>query len=311
MTTTTIVQQPQPNDIVGSRVLIAGLATGVEATVRARVRDGNGVELASTFFMCGAGCGEIGQFQTEIELPNRPATPSGFVEVFEDNLAYPDEGPYGAVSEINKLVVPVVFGSHLVETYCGYTHHVVVDGETLSGIASEEYGDGAEWPAIFEANRDQIGDPALIYDGQRLRIPHHVSTATTTVDVHFLNTEHYAAGTEPYTEAVARTVAAAAPATGALVALFNGPTPSEQGRHLALTRSEATGFADLSIESGIARVRLVGGCNSQGATFTIANLIAMTLRQFSTVDYVKIYDPDGATASPGGPTDSIPDCLNP
>jgi nucleoid-associated protein YgaU len=28
------------------------------------------------------------------------------------------------------------------------------------------------WPAIYEANRDQIGDPDLIFSGQRLRIPH-------------------------------------------------------------------------------------------------------------------------------------------
>lgn len=309
--TTTTVQQPQPYDLVAAKVLIAGLASGVEATVRARVRDGNGIELASTFFMCGGGFGEIGQFQTEIALPAVPTTPNGFVEVFEDNLGFPDEGDPAGASEVNKVVVPVVFGTNLMAGYTGYTYRVVVDGDTLSAIAADEYGDGTEWPAIFEANRDQIGDPNLIYHGQRLRIPHHPSSAATEVEVFFLDTARFADGTEPYVRSVTRSVPAAAPEAGALHALFAGPTADEQVDDLALELSEATGFTGLTIDAGIGRVTLVGGCNSRGSTFTIANLITPTLKQFATVDYVKIYDPDGTTGTPAGPSDSIPDCLNP
>ena len=36
-----------------------------------------------------------------------------------------------------------------------------------------------------------------------------------------------------------------------------------------------------------------------------------TLKQFATVDHVKIYDPEGQTARPTGATDSIPACLEP
>jgi hypothetical protein len=36
-----------------------------------------------------------------------------------------------------------------------------------------------------------------------------------------------------------------------------------------------------------------------------------TLRQFDSVDWVKVYGPAGHTADPTGPSDSIPDCLNP
>jgi hypothetical protein len=306
------IQQPQPNDIVGARVLIAGQATGFEATVRARVRDANGHELASTFFMSGDGGGAIGPFQAQIDLPGRPPTSNGFVEVFEDNAAYPDEGPYGGpVAELQKVVVPVIFGSHIVDSYVGFTHYVVVDGDSLSQIAAAEYGDASEWPAIYEANRDRIGDPNLIHSGLHLRIPHYVTTATTTVDVYFVNTVRYAAATEPYLEAVQRSVPTNMPATGALTALFDGPNIAEQAADLAVWRSGATGFADLSISDGIARVRLVGGCDSQGATFTIANLITPTLKQFPTVDHVKIYDPSGNTDTPDGPFDSIPACLNP
>ncbi len=36
-----------------------------------------------------------------------------------------------------------------------------------------------------------------------------------------------------------------------------------------------------------------------------------SLRQFSTVDHVKIYDPSWRTENPTGQTDSIPECLEP
>ena len=312
MISTTLVQQPQPNDIVGRRIQVGGLATGFEATIVARVRDGNGQELVALAAMAGGGTGEIGQYHLELEVPVRPDTPNGFVEVFEENPAYPDGGPHGGgASEINKVVVPVVFGTNLVEDYVGYRHHVVVDGDTLSAIALAQYGDAGRWPALFEANRDQIGDPDLIFHGQRLRIPHRVGAATTTVDVCFIDMPNYIVGTLPDVRAVSRSVSAATPATGALQELFAGPTAAEQAGGLAVERSGATGFTGLSIAGGIARVTLVGGCDSRGSTMTIANLIVPTLKQFATVDHVKIYDPAGSTDSPGGPGDSIPGCLNP
>lgn len=307
------VQQPQPYDVVGTRVHVGGLGTGFEATLRARIRDGNGHELVSTFFMAGGGTGEIGQFHVEMELAAPPPTPSGFVEVWEDNAGYPHEGPYyGPVAEIHKVVVPVVFGTHLVQAFVGWRPRVVVDGDSLSRIAVDEYGDGSLWPAIFEANRDKIGDPDLIHAGLELRIPHHATEAETrTVEVYFLHQDRYVVGTEPYAEAVPRIVSAVAPATGALHALFAGPTAAEQAQSLRVVLSGATGFTDLTISNGIARVRLTGGCDSQGATFTIQNLIVPTLKQFDTIDHVKVYSPDGQTAQPDGPSDSMPGCLEP
>ena len=49
--------------------------------------------------------------------------------------------------------------------------HEVRRGETLSHIALYSFGNPALWPAIYEANRDQIKDPARVYPGQRLAIP--------------------------------------------------------------------------------------------------------------------------------------------
>jgi nucleoid-associated protein YgaU len=57
------------------------------------------------------------------------------------------------------------------DPYHGFAQHEVVAGQTLSGIAQHWYSDPALWPRIFEANRNQILDPNLIYVGQVLRIP--------------------------------------------------------------------------------------------------------------------------------------------
>jgi nucleoid-associated protein YgaU len=49
--------------------------------------------------------------------------------------------------------------------------YVVVKGDSLSKIAKREYGDAGKWRTIYEANKDQIKDPDLIYPGQELRVP--------------------------------------------------------------------------------------------------------------------------------------------
>lgn len=49
--------------------------------------------------------------------------------------------------------------------------YVVQKGDSLSKIAKERYGNANEWRKIYEANKDVIKDPDLIYPGQTLRIP--------------------------------------------------------------------------------------------------------------------------------------------
>lgn len=49
--------------------------------------------------------------------------------------------------------------------------YTVAEGDTLSAIAERHYGDANAWPRIFEANRDQLDNPDLIYPGQVLRLP--------------------------------------------------------------------------------------------------------------------------------------------
>ncbi len=49
--------------------------------------------------------------------------------------------------------------------------YTVVSGDTLSKLAKHFYGDAQRYPAIFEANRDQLKDPDKIQVGQKLKIP--------------------------------------------------------------------------------------------------------------------------------------------
>lgn len=52
-----------------------------------------------------------------------------------------------------------------------YTMHKIVWGDTLWGLAQKYYGNGAQYHKIFEANRDTVKDPDLIYAGNWLKIP--------------------------------------------------------------------------------------------------------------------------------------------
>lgn len=49
--------------------------------------------------------------------------------------------------------------------------HIVEDGETLSSIAAQYFGNPHLWPALYRANRDQIKNPAQLYPGQSLLVP--------------------------------------------------------------------------------------------------------------------------------------------
>ena len=154
---------------------------------------------------------------------------------------------------------------------------------------------------------DVIRQPAR----NRVVIDIRADFPTVERQVFFLDADAFSANQEPFFVARLRPVPLDAPATGVMDQLFAGPLVREQSRGLRLLRSHATGYSGLAISGGIARVRLRGGCNSGGSTVTIAGEIAPSLRQFDTVDWVKVLDPAGTTVDPSGPTDSIPDCLNP
>jgi hypothetical protein len=143
-------------------------------------------------------------------------------------------------------------------------------------------------------------------------LPACVPPQQTTLTVYFTNIDRYAIGTEPYEDPVTRTVPVPDSLPEAvLTQLFLGPTAEERAGGLDVVLSGTTGFSQLTIEGGVARVYLTGTCSSGGATYTIANLIFANLEQFPEIQWVKIYDQNGETETPDGQSSSIPFCLEP
>lgn len=50
-------------------------------------------------------------------------------------------------------------------------YYTVVSGDSLSKIAKHFYQNAMDYPKLFEANREVIKNPDLIYPGQKIRIP--------------------------------------------------------------------------------------------------------------------------------------------
>jgi nucleoid-associated protein YgaU len=142
---------------------VCGVGTGFEGVLSARVRDGNGNQLASTTIHAG-GTGVWGNYHVVMPLGGVPSTHTGTVEVFEESAK-------GDGTELNKVVVQVSFGRALVSDYHGFELYVVAPGDTLSSIAQKRYGDANLWVRIYDANRDEITNPNLIFPGHTLRIP--------------------------------------------------------------------------------------------------------------------------------------------
>ena len=49
--------------------------------------------------------------------------------------------------------------------------YTIQSGDSLSKIARQFYGNANDWQKIYEANKDKIKDPNMIYPGQKIIIP--------------------------------------------------------------------------------------------------------------------------------------------
>jgi Immunoglobulin-like domain of bacterial spore germination/LysM domain len=155
------IQQPRPFDLVGNPLLIAGIGTGFEATLQYRVEEGH--DERSGFVTVGGGTGEHDQFQVSVDLTGAAFMLSRlFVEIFDLD---PQHG------EINKVMVPVIYGPLIVPNYIGFRLHEVESGDTLSALAQQHYGDTSLFHRIASANPNLISDPNRIFVGQLLKIP--------------------------------------------------------------------------------------------------------------------------------------------
>lgn len=156
------IQQPRPFDLVGNPILISGIASGFEATVNYRIHDGH--DEREGFFNVGGGTGEHAQFQLAVDVTGAGFLADRlFIEIFELSAK---NG-----SEINKVIVPVIYGPRIVEGYFGYRLHEVVRGDTLAQIAEKNYGNPSRFNDILRANPTIISDPNIIFPGQVLKIP--------------------------------------------------------------------------------------------------------------------------------------------
>jgi nucleoid-associated protein YgaU len=155
------LDQPQPNDLVGATLLLAGSGGGFEATIDVRVLDGNGQVLLETSV---TSTNLISPWQASIELPDPPPTTRGVVEVGPSTGA--DESPA-------RVSVPVFFGTAIVTGFRSYFLYTVQPGDTLSGIATSQAPlyIGTGFQPIFEANRHVLSDPNRIHPGTVLRLP--------------------------------------------------------------------------------------------------------------------------------------------
>jgi nucleoid-associated protein YgaU len=49
--------------------------------------------------------------------------------------------------------------------------YTIKSGDSLSKIAKQFYGNAADWQKIYNANKDQIKNPDMIFPGQKIKIP--------------------------------------------------------------------------------------------------------------------------------------------
>jgi nucleoid-associated protein YgaU len=75
------------------------------------------------------------------------------------------EPDFSDVVSGSSTTAPAPAGEVATRTY------TVVKGDSLSKIAKRVYGDGRRWKELFEANKDTIKNPDLIFPGQVLKIP--------------------------------------------------------------------------------------------------------------------------------------------
>lgn len=158
MSITLDIQQPQPFDLVGSKILIAGNAAAFEGTLSIYVSEGH--DEYSSFTQVGS----LGlrQFQGFIDIPDTNSFQLSrlFLTLADDGGN--ENGP--------SVVIPVLFGPKILPGYNRWTPYTVKSGDTLTKIAQDQYGN-SDFQPIFEANQHIINDPNLIFVGQQLRIP--------------------------------------------------------------------------------------------------------------------------------------------
>ena len=82
-------------------------------------------------------------------------------------------GNVEGVAHVNadELVSPEIIAATNVRDLPEPVFYTIAKGDTLWGISTDFYKDGAKYPLIVEANLEVIKDADKIYPGQAIRIP--------------------------------------------------------------------------------------------------------------------------------------------
>ncbi len=119
-------------------------------------------------------------------------------------------------------------------------------------------------------------------------------------------------GTLPYEAALSRPLLEGVERIRAVLdTLFSGRTPEESAQGLVLVSSGFIGVREFEIKEGTALIHLEGKCSNNGAAYSIANVIAKNLEQFSEIGALKIYDENDNNLDPDSEFSSLPYCLEP
>lgn len=155
------VRQPKQNDVIGSDFTIAGFGTGFEATVLWQLLDMNGQSVAQGNIQGAGSMGVIRDFGHQVSVGGYTARAAHMtLQVFGDDPS----GIHPPGPDLN--LVPITLFTALE----GFRLYEVAAGDTLTKIAREQ-GQNTTVDDVFQANRDRINNPDLIFPGQNLRIP--------------------------------------------------------------------------------------------------------------------------------------------
>lgn len=141
--------------------------------------------------------------------------------------------------------------------------YTVQSGDYLKKIAKQIYGDASKWEAIYEANKDLIKNPNLIYEGQVFTIPDldaaPASEPGSETPVPASETETPVPASETETPAPVSGTEAPAPAPGTETPVSNpaADTPT--------AAPAVSAIASLPIPTATVRVEKGGGSDMTGS----------------------------------------------
>lgn len=159
------LRQPRRDDLVGDRIVVAGIGAGFEGTIGIRVLGPRGRVVGEDSAQSSGGGIGVGDFAARVRITDPPRAGTRLtVQVFGDNPGLPDEGPAPGfdLREVEVIFFP---GSR------GYLLYRVESGDTLTGIVRTlEDFTRVTVKQVVAAN-PRIEDPDVIVTGWRLRIP--------------------------------------------------------------------------------------------------------------------------------------------